>query len=273
MCLVLIALDSHPKFSLIVAANRDEFYDRPTAPAGFWADAPSVLAGRDLQAGGTWLGLDRAGRLAAVTNYRQGEREPPAARSRGRLVSDFLTGDTSALKHIEQVQSEAGLYNGFNLIAGDAGGLFYYSNREGRVRSLAPGLYGLSNHLLDTPWPKVATAKSALDVLLNGGASELTGDLFALLSDRNQPADTLLPSTGVGPEWERLLSSAFIASDGYGTRSSTVVLVARDGNILFVERSFGPGGTPGREARFEMAGWAVASSRKGDSGGKGGTAV
>jgi len=257
MCLVLIALDSHPKYSVIVAANRDEFYDRPTAPAAFWADAPSVLAGRDLKAGGTWLGIDRQGRLAAVTNYRQGEREPPAGRSRGHLVSDFLTGDTGAREHIERVRSEAGLYNGFNLIAGDAGGLFYYSNRGGGIRSLAPGVYGLSNHLLDTPWPKVAATKSAFGTLLKDEASQLTADLFTLLSDRGRPADGLLPSTGVGREWERLLSSAFIASEDYGTRSSTVVLVGRDGSIVFVERSFGPGGASGREARFEMVGQAV----------------
>lgn len=252
MCLVLIALDSHPEYSMIVAANRDEFYDRPTAPAAFWADAPSVLAGRDLKAGGTWLGVDRRGRLAAVTNYRQGQHESPAPRSRGRLVSDFLTGNTGALEHVERVRSEAELYNGFNLIAGDAGGLFYYSNREGRVRRLAPGVYGLSNHLLDTPWPKVAATKGAFAALLNGGAPELTRDLFALLSDRNRPADALLPATGVGREWERLLSSAFIASDDYGTRSSTVVLVGREGSIVFVERNFGPGGAPGAEARFEL---------------------
>jgi uncharacterized protein with NRDE domain len=257
MCLVLIALDSHRDYSLIVAANRDEFYDRPTAPAGFWTDAPAVLAGRDLKAGGTWLGIDRRGRVAAVTNYRQGEREDPAPRSRGRLVSDFLTGDASALEHMERVQSEAGLYNGFNLIAGDARGFFYYSNREGRVRSLTPGVYGLSNHLLDTPWPKVAATKSAFGALLTGRASELTADLFALLSDRSRPADDLLPSTGIGREWERLLSSAFITSGGYGTRSSTVVLVGRDGRIVFIERSFGPGGMPGTEARFAMGGKAV----------------
>jgi uncharacterized protein with NRDE domain len=257
MCLVLIALDSHPEYSLIVAANRDEFYDRPTAPAAFWADAPSVLAGRDLQAGGTWLGIDRRVRFAAVTNYRQGERESSAPRSRGRLVSDYLTTDTDLPEHIERVRSEAGLYNGFNLIAGDARGLSYYSNREDRVRSLPRGLYGLSNHLLDTPWPKVAATKSAFGALLNGGASQLTEDLFTLLSDPSRPTDALLPSTGVGPEWERLLSSAFIASDDYGTRSSTVVLVGRDGSIVFVERSFGPGGVPGREARFGIGGTGV----------------
>jgi uncharacterized protein with NRDE domain len=253
MCLVLIALNSHPDYSLIVAANRDEFYDRPTAPAAFWADAPSVLAGRDLKAGGTWLGIDRHGRLAAVTNYRQGQREDPAPRSRGLLVSDFLTGDGGAPEYMERVRSEAGLYNGFNLIVGDPGVLFYFSNREGQLRSLAPGVYGLSNHLLDTPWPKVAASKSAFGALLNGGTSELTADLFALLSDRSQAADSLLPSTGVGPEWERLLSSAFIASADYGTRSSTVVLVGREGGIVFVERSFGPGGAPGAEVRFEAA--------------------
>jgi uncharacterized protein with NRDE domain len=252
VCLVLIALDSHPDYSLIVAANRDEFYDRPTTPAAFWADAPSVLAGRDLKAGGTWLGIDRFGRFAAVTNYRQGQRESPAPRSRGRLVSDFLTGDIGALEHVERVRAETDLYNGFNLIAGDAGGLFHFSNREGRVRSLAPGVYGLSNHLLDTPWPKVAATKTAFGRLLSGEASDLTGDLFALLSDRNRPADALLPSTGVGREWERLLSSAFIASDDYGTRSSTVVLIGRDGNIVFVERSFGPRGVAGAETRFEL---------------------
>jgi uncharacterized protein with NRDE domain len=252
MCLVLIAMDQHPDYSLIVAANRDEFYDRPTAPAEFWSDAPQVLAGRDLRAGGTWLGVDRKGRIALVTNYRQGQREDPAPHSRGLLVSDFLTGEAGAAEHIERIRSEANLYNGFNLIAGDAGGLFYFSNREGRVRRLTPGVYGLSNHLLDTPWPKVAATKTAFGALLNGGATELTGDLFALLSDRNRPADGLLPSTGVGREWERLLSSAFIASDGYGTRSSTVVLFGRDGSILFVERSFGPGGAAGSEARFVL---------------------
>lgn len=252
MCLVLIALNSHPEYSLIVAANRDEFYDRPTAPAAFWADAPSVLAGRDLKAGGTWFGIDRRGRFAAVTNYRQGQRERPAPRSRGLLVSDFLTMDTSTREHIERAERDATLYNGFNLIASDAGGLFYYSNREDRIRPLVPAVYGLSNDLLDTPWPKVASTKTAFHALLNGGASDPTADLFALLSDRNRPADNLLPSTGVGPDWERLLSSAFIASDDYGTRSSTVVLAGRDAGIIFIERTFGRRGEPGPEVRFQF---------------------
>ena len=251
MCLILLALGTHPDYSLIVAANRDEFYDRPTARAAFWDDAPAVLAGRDLRAGGTWLGLDRSGRLAAVTNFRQGEREPEAQRSRGHLVSDFLTGTMDGRDYVARVEREAGLYNGFNLIAGDAGALYYLSNRGAPARPLGPGVYGLSNHLLDSPWPKVTEGKSALSALLGRGGELLPG-IFALLSDHRQAADDRLPNTGVSPEWERLLSSAFIATGQYGTRSSTVVLVGRDGRAVFAERTFGPGGVPGEEARFEL---------------------
>jgi uncharacterized protein with NRDE domain len=252
MCLVLLALDSHPDYSLILAANRDEFYDRPTAPAAFWDDAPTVLAGRDLKAGGTWLGIDGHGRFAAVTNYRQGERESPAPRSRGLLVSDFLARDVGALEHVERVRSEAELYNGFNLIAGDPWGVFYFSNRQRRIRHLKPGVYGLSNHLLDTPWPKVATSKTALGQLLSNPAANLASELFALLSDRHRASDSTLPSTGVSREWESLLSSAFIASEDYGTRSSTVLLLERDGSTVFEERSFGSGGVPAGETRFQF---------------------
>jgi uncharacterized protein with NRDE domain len=251
MCLILVAFDSHPDYSLIVAANRDEFYDRPTAPAAFWERTPWVLGGRDLKAGGTWLGIDRRGRWAGVTNYRQGQREPEARRSRGLLVADYLTSRIDCRSHIARVEHDAALYNGFNLIAGDAGALSYFSNREGRSRPLGPGVYGLSNHLLDSPWPKVTAGKSGLTALLAGGA-ELLPSLFALLSDRRQATDDLLPRTGVTPEWERLLSSAFIASKDYGTRSSTVILVGRDGGVTFVERSFGPGGASDGEARYEF---------------------
>jgi uncharacterized protein with NRDE domain len=252
MCLVLLALDSHPKYSLVLAANRDEFYDRPTAPAGFWSDAPRVLGGRDLKAGGTWLGIDRRGRVAAVTNYRQGQRESVAPRSRGQLVSEFLAGDTAAPEYMDRVSREAELYNGFNLLAGDAAGMSYFSNREDRVRSLDPAIYGLSNHLLDTAWPKVTATKTAFDALLKKRAPDLTSNLFTLLANRDAARDEQLPSTGVSQEWERLLSSAFIASDHYGTRSTTVVLIGREGRVSFVERSFGPGGVPGGEVRFEF---------------------
>jgi uncharacterized protein with NRDE domain len=253
MCLVLLALATHPDYPLIVAANRDEFYDRATASAAFWSDAPDVLGGRDLQAGGTWLGVDVRGRFAAVTNYRQGRRESAAPRSRGHLVSDFLTRNLAAPAYMEQVQRDADLYNGFNLIASDQASLCYYSNREGAVRHLTAGVYGLSNHLLDTPWPKVEQTKLAFGDLLNRRGPELVDQLFALLSDRRQATDDQLPTTGVGPEWERLLSSAFIASEEYGTRSSTVVLVQRDGRIVFVERSFGRAGVFSGEVRFDVA--------------------
>lgn len=254
MCLVLLALHSHPDYPLIVAANRDEFYDRPTAPAGLWSDCPSVLGGRDLEAGGTWLGVDRQGRFAAVTNYRQGQRENPAPHSRGLLVSEFLTGHTGGPEYMEQVRRDADLYNGFNLIAGDSSALFYFSNREGRVRRLEPGVYGLSNHLLDTPWPKVTATKHAFGAILNHRGDELSGDLLALLANRDRAGDDRLPSTGVPLEWERLLSSAFIVAPDYGTRSSTVVLVERHGRTDLVERSFGRGGVPVGEVRLEVGG-------------------
>jgi uncharacterized protein with NRDE domain len=254
MCLVLLLHDTHPDYRLIVAANRDEFYDRPTLPAALWPDAPGLVAGRDLRAGGTWLGIDRTGRFAAVTNYRQGQREPAASRSRGHLVSDYLIGRMSPRAHIARIQRDAEQYNGFNVIAGDAEEVVYFSNREGVARVLAPGVYGLSNHLLDTPWPKVTAGKVALGELARETAApRLMEELFARLSDRTRPADSLLPETGIGPEWERLLSSAFIASADYGTRSSTVVLVNRDGRTTFAERRFGANGAPAGDARFELA--------------------
>jgi uncharacterized protein with NRDE domain len=254
MCLVLLLHDAHPDYRLILAANRDEFYDRPTLPAELWPDAPGLLAGRDLRAGGTWLGIDRTGRFAAVTNYRQGQREAAAVRSRGHLVSDYLLGRLSPRAHMAQVERDAKQYNGFNLIAGDAEEVVYFSNRKGVTRVLPPGVYGLSNHLLDTPWPKVTAGKVALGALVGETAApRLMEELFALLSDRNRPADDLLPETGIGREWERLLSSAFIASPDYGTRSSTVILVSRDGRTAFGERRFGPDGAPAGEAHFEPA--------------------
>ena len=253
MCLVLLAVQSHPEYRLIVAANRDEFYDRPTAPAAFWSEAPGVLGGRDLQAGGTWLGVETGGRFAAVTNYRQGRRESAAPRSRGHLVSEFLIGKMGASAYMEQVRRDADQYNGFNLIAGDAAALWYYSNREGAVRGLEPRIYGLSNHLLDTPWPKVVETKRAFGALLHARGEELIDQLFDLLADPRRAPEDQLPTTGVGTDWERLLSAAFIASEDYGTRSSTVLLLHREGSMALVERSFGRGGVPAGEVRLEVS--------------------
>ncbi|HEX9078168.1 MAG TPA: NRDE family protein [Desulfuromonadaceae bacterium] len=237
MCLIAFALECHPRFRLILAANRDERYSRPSAAAAFWDDVPRILAGRDLAAGGTWLGVTAAGALAAVTNYREPQRERRDWRSRGRLVADYLAGDMPAGAYLEQVRLQGGEYRGFNLLVADGDGLWYWSNRGGPPERVSPGVHGLSNHLLDTPWPKVVSAREGLERLVREDDPDIEA-LFGLLGDRTTFPDHLLPDTGVGLERERLLSSRFIAGNDYGTRSSTVILVERTGAITFVERSY-----------------------------------
>lgn len=240
MCLIVFSTQSHRNYSLIFAGNRDEFHSRPTAPA-HWDHHSGLLAGRDLKAGGTWLGVHRNGRFATVTNYREpGENRADAA-SRGALVTDILTSPDPAdhfLKHIERT-GEA--YNGFNLIFGDPDQLFYTTNRASDAESLGPGTYGLSNGRLDTPWPKVQRAKK-LFAESTAHASVDPEDLLTLLADEWRPSDEDLPRTGIGMRWERLASSIFIRDDEYGTRASSVVLIANDGTVTFVERSYAPGG-------------------------------
>jgi uncharacterized protein with NRDE domain len=240
MCLIAFAYKTHPRYSLVVAANRDEFYRRPTAPVDFWPECPCVLAGRDLEQGGTWLGVSRDGRFAALTNYRDPAANRPDARSRGELVRDYLCGSMSPQEYLERVKASGGDYNGFNLLVGDAGGLWYYSNRTDVVAAVAPGVHGLSNHLLDTPWPKVAKAKAGLAACLAGPDDALATGLFALLADAEPAPDGALPDTGVGLAWERTLSPVFIASADYGTRSSTVVLLG-GGGTRFAERTWPEG--------------------------------
>src|SRR5450631_1476340 len=166
MCLILIAHRADPRYPLVVAANRDEFFRRPTAPADYWPDAAHVLGGRDLEKGGTWMGVDTDGRWAAVTNYRDGTSAGPGTRSRGELVAGFLRGSARAQDHIASVEPDAREYHGFNLLAGDRAGIHYLSNREQGSMMLATGVYGLSNHLLDSPWPKVERGKLALRAAL-----------------------------------------------------------------------------------------------------------
>jgi uncharacterized protein with NRDE domain len=237
MCTLLLAWEAHPRYRLVLAANRDEFYQRPTAEADYWEDAPQLFAGRDLIHGGTWLGVTATGRIAALTNYR----EPHAARkdgpSRGRLVSDFLREETTAEAYFERLRSEALPYSGYNLLLGDPDRLYCCSNKSDDIVRIAPGIHGLSNHLLDTPWPKVVRGKQSLTRVLQAESFSIE-DLFAVLADRTRAPDELLPDTGVGLERERLLSSIFIASEHYGTRSSTVLLVDLDRQATFVERSF-----------------------------------
>ncbi len=254
MCLILLALRTHPAYPLVIAANRDEFYERPTATAGSWEDSPRVLAGRDLVGGGTWLGVDVGGRFAAVSNFRDGREAPrPQAPSRGMLVADYLEGAASVTDYLSSVQTCGGHYNGFNLIVGDLTTVSYCSNRTPSPRRLDAGIFGVSNHCLDTPWPKLERGKAGLRRLLSAhGALDIEA-LFALLADRHVPSDADLPDTGVGIEWERLLSPIFIESAHYGTRSSTVLLCDRAGWLIFVERSFEPGQEKFETRRFDVA--------------------
>lgn len=247
MCLILFAYEHHPTHRLVLAANRDEFYGRPAEAMAYWPDAPQVLAGRDVQAGGTWFGVTRAGRVAAVTNVREPGRHRADAASRGALVADYLTGDAAPEAYLRDVMARADRYNGFNLIVGDAAALWYASNRGAAPRALAPGLYGLSNHLLDTPWPKVRRGKAALAEALSSASLE-PEPLFDVLADDTCAADADLPDTGVPLAWERRLSAPFIRTEDYGTRASTVLLMARGGHVRVVERTFAAGSPAGTRA-------------------------
>ena len=235
MCVLFIAYRRHPRYPLIVLANRDEFYDRPTAPAARWEDHTHVTAGRDLVAGGTWLGISDGGRFAAVTNFRDPNR-PDGTISRGRLVADILIQNAPAAEYIEAIAGRAGHYSGFNLVVADQAGVHYFSNALDRPpQKLEPGFYGLSNHLLNTPWPKVSSGLTAFEKLIESDDfSEEAA--FALLLDETLAADDELPDTGIGLDKERLLSSIFIRSPIYGTRSSTVVLADQDWNLQLEER-------------------------------------
>lgn len=238
MCLVLMAYRCHAGYELLVAANRDEFHDRPTAPLAFWDDAPDILAGRDLQEGGAWMGITRTGRFAAITNYRDPRWVRPNAPSRGHLVSGYLQGEQPAGEALERLRSVADRYNSFNLLLGDETGLYYYSNRAGEPRALPPGWYGLSNHLLDTPWPKLKRGLAMLRGLLERRRDPAPDDLLKMLMDRTLASDAELPQTGVPLDWERWLSSIFIDAPGYGTRSSTVLLVDSGGNACMAETTW-----------------------------------
>lgn len=238
MCLIVFAWRPGHAQPLLVAANRDEFHARPSRPLGEWPEQPGLFAGRDLEAGGTWMGYTRSGRFAALTNIRDPSR-PQGALSRGRLPRDFLAGSSSPQDYLQALCGRLAEYSGFNLLVGDGQALWFLNAREGQPRAVEPGVHGISNASLDTPWPKLLRARQALATALAAPSSEA---LFALLADRWQPADGDLPDTGVGLVTERLLSSAFIASPTYGTCASTLLRVCADGHWQMIERSFGPQG-------------------------------
>lgn len=239
MCLLFIANNIHKDYKLILAANRDEFYDRPALSAGFWENYPDVLAGKDLKAGGTWLGITKQGRIAAITNYRDMKNIKPDAPSRGSLTIDFLLGNMSPEEYYNSIKAEAPVYNGFNLLFGNAGSndLFYFSNQSNEFKRLENRMYGLSNCLLDTPWPKVERIKTRFAKILTDKIFD-SEKAFNILYDTETAGDSLLPDTGIGIELEKLLSSVFIKFPGYGTRCSTLVLVDRQNNVTFTEKTY-----------------------------------
>jgi len=251
MCLLVFAWKVHPSYRLIFAGNRDEFHDRPSAPMAWWQDRPAILAGRDLQAGGTWLGLSKRGDFGVVTNYRELQRPVPGMPSRGGLITHYLDSHLPSAQFVSELASEADRYAGFNLLLADARQMHYASNRaEPFARALDPGVHGLSNHLLDTSWPKLARTRERFRALIAAPEPSLD-DLLGMLGDRDPAPDHLLPDTGIGLDWERLLSAPFIVDERYGTRCSTAVLISSEGPVQARERRYDRQGRTTGEDAFE----------------------
>jgi uncharacterized protein with NRDE domain len=237
MCLIVFANNVHPKYKLIFAANRDEFYDRPTEQAEFWNDHPNLLAGKDLQAGGTWLGITKEGRFTAITNYRDLKNHRNDAPSRGKLTLDFLTSSISPEDYYNNLKSTLNDFNGFNLLLGSVDELYYFSNKTSDLQKIKSGIHGISNAILDTPWPKVEKSKRQLkSTIAKEGLHPW--EVLNILDDSAIAKDNELPDTGVGLELERVLSPIFIKSEKYGTRSSNVVMVDKNNNVKFVEKTY-----------------------------------
>lgn len=244
MCVLFVAWKTREDAPLIVAANRDEFHNRPAVSAGHWEDAPHIIAGRDLQAGGTWIGVSQSGKWAAVTNLRKPEwMHHQTEKSRGHLITSFLLGEETPEEAATRIVDDQAAYGGFNLLLGDLDSLVYVTREEDAVRVLPPGLYGLSNGSLDEPWPKVANGRRSFAAWVSSDLDVADGLL--LLRDNEQPPDNVLPDTGIELNMERLLGPIFIDGDTYGTRASTLLICRDNGENLFVERTFGPQGKPG----------------------------
>jgi len=236
MCLILLALQQHSEYPLLVIANRDEYYTRPTRSAHWWQDSEGIFAGRDMQAQGTWMGVNRNGRFAAVTNVREPGMFAPARLSRGKLPHEFLAGDEAAENFIDRIKPDAEDYAGFNLLIGDSAGLFFYSNRQAGVIKIPAGIHGISNGLFDEAWPKLDSGKEALAAVLANTAN--TNDLMQILTDSTIAQDHHLPKTGVTLDIERMLSSRFIRSADYGTRSCSVIKFDKQNQISFIEQNY-----------------------------------
>lgn len=241
MCLIHFHLQEHPHYQLIVAANRDEFYDRPTEKAHFWPDAPTLLAGRDSLQKGTWLGITKEGRFAALTNIRDQSLEGNDKKSRGHIVRGYLTSKEHPLKFLEQLRNEKHAYAGFNILIGNSDELYHYNNVEDSVTKVEQGTHSLSNATLNTPWPKVANGKKQFDEYIRHTEQIDTERIFQILENDEQAPDAELPDTGVGLELERKLSASFIKTPDYGTRSATVLLIGRNHHVTFKERTYEKG--------------------------------
>lgn len=254
MCLILLAYQVIPGVRLQLAANRDELFARPTQPAGWWADHPDILAGRDLTAGGTWLGVSRSGRFAAITNFRDPASRRDDAPSRGALVGDFLLGTETPAAYIERISPGMARYNGFSLLLGNVAGLWFVSNRSNESFEIPPGVHGLSNHLLNEPWPKVVRGTAGISAL--GKSPFSTEDHFSLLADETQAADVDLPRTGIDLARERRSSAIRILDPVYGTRCSTLLRIAdrigESSETEFHERSFSADGTTGATVSYRF---------------------
>lgn len=239
MCLITFAYNDHPKYRLILAANRDEFYGRPTRKAQFWNEEghPDILAGKDLEAGGTWMGISTSGKWAALTNYRDPNWKHENPISRGEIVLNYLKSNISSKMYVDELRDNAHKYIGFNVLVGDSDGILHYSNFDDKGKEIPPGIHGVSNALLDTPWPKLEWAKSSLkkSILQDQLNRE---DIFTFLNNDVQADDDQLPDTGIPHEWEKAVSSLFIKTEKYGTRSSSILLINHSGNIEFTERRF-----------------------------------
>jgi len=239
MCLITFAYNKHPKYRLILAANRDEFYQRPTRRAQFWEDEglSEILAGKDMEAGGTWMGISKNGKWAALTNYRDPNWKLENPPSRGELVLNFLTSNDSSKTYIESLQENSDTYVGYNILLGDSDGITHFSNFDRSPKVIESGLHGLSNALLDTPWPKLEMAKAALSKQINEQEIDRS-KIFEFLNNETKAPDDQLPETGIPYQWEKAVSSLFIKTENYGTRCSSILLIGHDGEVEFTERRF-----------------------------------
>jgi len=239
MCLIAFSYKTHPKYKLIVATNRDEFYKRPTRPAQFWIDEgqPQLLAGKDLKANGTWIGISKNGKWGALTNFRDLSNIHEDAPTRGTLVLDFLKSAEPANEYLQNLVGSTQDYNGFNLLIGDTDKLYHYSNESQQISEIEPGIHGVSNALLDTSWPKLDYAKRNLQHVLSGETFEKE-DLFQILKNPEKAADDQLPSTGLSYELEKAISPVFIKTENYGTLCSTLLMIDYEGNAEFTERRY-----------------------------------